>query len=45
MSLKTLINKEVSRVILNLYYDFLKINNLQSKLSQEKYHNVEFQSH
>ena len=39
-----LIIKELSRNNNSLDCNFLKINNLQSKLTQEKYHNVEFQS-
>ena len=42
--METLINKELSQMGLYFYNDFFKINNLQSKLSQKKYHNVEFQS-
>jgi len=40
--LKTLITKEVSHINKDLYQFFLKINYLQSELSHEKYHNVEF---
>jgi len=29
---------------MDFYYNFPRINNLQSQLSQKKYHNVEFQS-
>ena len=42
--METLINKDLSKMELYFYNDFFKINYLQSKLSQKKYHNVEFQS-
>ena len=38
-----LTNKQLSIVKNDLYNEFLKINNLQSKQSQHKCHNVEFQ--
>ncbi len=43
--MKTHINKELSKVIMDLHLYFLKINNLQSKLTQKRYLNVEFHSY
>ena len=42
--METLINKELSKMKYIFLEISFKINNLQSKLSQQKYHNVEFQS-
>ncbi len=42
--METLINKELSKIGYVFIGVYFKINDLQSKLSQQKYHNVEFQS-